>query len=256
MSEVLLERPIEGVALLRLNRPEQLNALNAALRKLLAERFAELAADETVRAIVLTGNEKAFAAGADLKEMVKLSSVDHLLRRSHTLWRSISQCPKPIIAAINGYAFGGGMELAMHCDIIVAGESAQLGQPEVRVGLMPGAGGTQRLTRAAGKFKAMKMVLTGRPVSAREASEMGLVSEVVPDAEVLPTALKIAETIAGMPPISIALTKEAVLAGQDASLETGLLLERRAFEVLFATEDSKEGMQAFIEKRKPRYRGR
>ena len=256
MSEVLLERPSEGIALLRLNRPEQLNALNGALRKLLADHFAQLTTDDTVRAIVLTGNEKAFAAGADLKEMVNFSSVDHLLRRSHLLWRSITQCHKPIIAAINGYALGGGMELAMHCDIIIAGESAQLGQPEIRVGIMPGAGGTQRLTRAAGKYKTMKMVLTGKPVSAREAYEMGVVAEVVPDAEALPTALKMAGTIAGMPPLSVALAKEAVLAGQDASLETGLLLERRAFEVLFATADAKEGMQAFIEKRKPTYRGR
>lgn len=256
MSEVLLERPSEGIALLRLNRPEQLNALNGALRKLLADHFAQLTTDDTVRAIVLTGNEKAFAAGADLKEMVNFSSVDHLLRRSHLLWRSITQCHKPIIAAINGYALGGGMELAMHCDIIIAGESAQLGQPEIRVGIMPGAGGTQRLTRAAGKYKTMKMVLTGKPVSAREAYEMGVVAEVVPDAEVLPTSLKMAGTIAGMPPLSVALAKEAVLAGQDASLETGLLLERRAFEVLFATADAKEGMQAFIEKRKPTYRGR
>ena len=256
MSEVLLERPSDGIALLRLNRPEQLNALNGALRKLLADHFAQLTTDDGVRAIVLTGNEKAFAAGADLKEMVNFSSVDHLLRRSHLLWRSITQCHKPIIAAINGYALGGGMELAMHCDIIIAGESAQLGQPEIRVGIMPGAGGTQRLTRAAGKYKTMKMVLTGKPVSASEAYEMGVVAEVVPDAEVLPTALKMAGTIAGMPPLSVALAKEAVLAGQDASLETGLLLERRAFEVLFATADAKEGMQAFIEKRKPSYRGR
>lgn len=256
MSEVLLERPSDGIALLRLNRPEQLNALNGALRKLLADHFAQLTTDDGVRAIVLTGNEKAFAAGADLKEMVNFSSVDHLLRRSHLLWRSITQCHKPIIAAINGYALGGGMELAMHCDIIIAGESAQLGQPEIRVGIMPGAGGTQRLTRAAGKYKTMKMVLTGKPVSAREAYEMGVVAEVVPDAEVLPTALKLAGTIASMPPLSVALAKEAVLAGQDAPLETGLLLERRAFEVLFATADAKEGMQAFIEKRKPSYRGR
>src|SRR5258708_40346835 len=172
MTEVLLERPSEGVALLRLNRPEQLNALNGALRKLLSEQFAALTADDSVRAIVLTGNDKAFAAGADLKEMVHFSSVDHLLRRQHLLWRSITQRHKPIIAAINGYALGGGMELAMHCDIIIAGESAQLGQPEIRVGIMPGAGGTQRLTPPAGKCKTMKMVLTGKPVSAPEAHDM------------------------------------------------------------------------------------
>ncbi len=166
-----------------------------------------------MRVIVLTGNDKAFAAGADLKEMVHFSSVDHLLRRQHLLWRSITQCHKPIIAAINGYALGGGMELAMHCDIIIAGESAQLGQPEIRVGIMPGAGGTQRLTRVAGKFKTMKMVLTGKPVSAREAYDMGIVAEVVPDGEVQDAALKLANTIAGMPPISVSLIKEAVHRG-------------------------------------------
>ena len=256
MTEILLERPSEGVALVKLNRPEQLNALNGALRRKLADQFAALTADDSVRVIVLTGNEKAFAAGADLKEMATLTTVDHLIRRTHLLWRSITQCHKPIIAAINGHALGGGMELAMHCDIIIAGESAQLGQPEIRVGLMPGAGGTQRLTRAAGKCKTMKMVLTGKPVSAREAYEMGVVSEVVPDAEVLDAALKMASTICAMPPIAAALIKEAVIAGQDASLETGLLLERRAFEVLFSTEDSKEGMKAFIEKRRPSYKGR
>jgi enoyl-CoA hydratase/carnithine racemase len=256
MPEVLLERPSDGIALLRLNRPEQLNALNGALRQLLADHFIKLAADPGVRAIVLTGNEKAFAAGADLKEMVGFSIVDHMVRRSHLLWRAITQCPKPVIAAINGYALGGGMELAMHCDIIIAGESAQLGQPEIRVGLMPGAGGTQRLTRVAGKFKTMKMILTGKPVSAREAYEMNVVAEVVPDAEVVDAALKLAATIAAMPPLSVMAIKEAVVAGQDAALETGLMLERRAFETLFATSDAKEGMTAFIEKRRPSYKGR
>ncbi len=256
MTEILLEKPDEAVALVRLNRPEQLNALNGALRRKLAEQFTALTADDSVRVIVLTGNDKAFAAGADLKEMASLTAVDHLRRRTHLLWRAITQCHKPIIAAINGYALGGGMELAMHCDIIIAGESAQLGQPEIRVGIMPGAGGTQRLTRVAGKFKTMKMVLTGKPVTAREAYEMGVVAEVVPDAEVLDTALKMANTICNMPPHSVTLIKEAVIAGQDAALETALLLERRAFEVLFSTEDAKEGMKAFVEKRRPSYKGR
>jgi enoyl-CoA hydratase/carnithine racemase len=256
MAEVLIERPAEAVAVVRLNRPEQLNALNSALRLQLSEHFTTLAGDDTVRVIIMTGNDKAFAAGADLKEMVSLGTVDHMIRRSHLLWRSITQCPKPVIAAINGYALGGGCELAMHADIIIAGEGAQFGQPEIRVGIMPGAGGTQRLTRTIGKFQTMKMVLTGKPISARDAFAMGLVSEVVPDGEVMEAAVKMATLIAAMPPFAVAAIKEVVLAGQDASLETALLLERKAFETLFATADQKEGMQAFIEKRRPSYQGK
>jgi enoyl-CoA hydratase/carnithine racemase len=256
MSEVLVERPSDAVALVRLNRPEQLNALNTRTRELLSEHFAALGRDRQVRAIVLTGNDKAFAAGADLKEFVAMDAVDQMLRRAHELWRAIAACPQPVIAAVNGYALGGGCELAMHCDIIVAGESAQFGQPEIRVGIMPGAGGTQRLTRAVGKFQAMKMCLTGKPVGAREALAMGLASEVVPDADVLDTALKMATTIAGMPPLAVLAIKETILAGQDASLEAALLLERKAFQLLFATADQKEGMRAFIEKRRPSFQGK
>jgi enoyl-CoA hydratase len=256
MAEVLVERPSDAVALVRLNRPEQLNALNTRTRELLSEHFAALGRDRQVRAIVLAGNDKAFAAGADLKEFVAMDAVDQMLRRAHELWRSIAACPQPVIAAVNGYALGGGCELAMHCDIIVAGESAQFGQPEIRVGIMPGAGGTQRLTRAVGKFQAMKMCLTGKPVGAREALAMGLASEIVPDAEVLDAALAMANTIAGMPPLAVLAIKEAILAGQDASLEAALLLERKAFQLLFATADQKEGMRAFIEKRRPGFQGK
>jgi enoyl-CoA hydratase len=256
MSSVLLERPIEGVALLKINRPEAKNALNSEVRQTLAEQFTALGRDPEVRCIVLTGDEAAFAAGADLRELAGSGPLEVMLRRVHLLWQAISGCPKPVIAAVNGYAWGGGCELAMHADIIIAGESASFAQPEVKVGIMPGAGGTQRLLRAVGKYQTMKMVLTGQPVSGREAYAMGLASEVVPDAEVLETALKMAKQISRMPPLAVEQMKEVVQAGEDAPLETALMVERKAFQLLFATADQKEGMAAFFEKRKPNYTGR
>lgn len=256
MSEVLLERPAEGIAVIRINRPEVRNALNSNVRELLAEHFRALGNDETTRCIILTGGEKVFAAGADIRDMVDRTPIEIMARRGEQLWAPIAACSKPVIAAVNGYAFGGGCELAMHADIIIAGEGASFGQPEVRVGIMPGAGGTQRLTRAVGKFRAMKMLLTGEPVTARDALAMGLVSEVVPDADVFDAALRVAKVIAGMPPLAVVQIKETVLAGQDASLETAMMLERKAFQLLFATSDQKEGMRAFLEKRKPEFHGR
>jgi enoyl-CoA hydratase len=256
MSEVLLERPTEDIAVVRLNRPEVRNALSLALRELLAEHFRTLGNDESTRCIILTGGEKVFAAGADIRDLVDRTPIEIMARRTERLWEPIASCPKPVIAAVNGYAFGGGCELAMHADIIIAGEGASFGQPEVRVGIMPGAGGTQRLTRAVGKFRAMRMLLTGEPVTAKDALAMGLVSEVVPDGEVFTAAMRIAKTIASMPPLAVLQIKEAVLAGQDASLETAMMLERKAFQLLFATNDQKEGMRAFLEKRKPEFRGR
>jgi len=257
MSEVLLERPAEGIAVVTLNRPAVRNALNIAVRQTLADHFTALGADDTTRCIIITGGDTVFAAGADIRDMVERTPVDLLLRKTERLWEPIASCPKPVIAAVNGYAWGGGCELAMHADIIIAGESASFCQPEVRVGIMPGAGGTQRLTRAVGKFQTMKMLMTGQPVTAREALAMGLASEVVANgAAVMEAALKMATTIAAMPPLAIAQIKETVLAGQDASLETALMLERKAFQLLFATTDQKEGMRAFLEKRKPEYQGR
>lgn len=256
MSEVLLEHPAEDIALLRINRPEVRNALNLPVREQLAEHFSALGSDETTRCIIITGYEKAFAAGADIRDMVERTPVEIMARHAEQLWLPIASCPKPVIAAVNGYAWGGGCELAMHADIIIAGESASFAQPEVRVGIMPGAGGTQRLTRAVGKFQAMKMLLTGQPVTARDAFAIGLVSEVVADADVLQKAIELAKVIASMPPVAVRQIKEAVLAGQDASLETALLLERKAFQLLFATADQKEGMRAFLEKRKAEFRGR
>ena len=254
MSDVILERPEERIAVIRLNRPQARNALSGGVRGQLAQHFTELGADDATRAIILTGGDKIFAAGADLKDMVERTPVEMMTRGN--LWRPIAECPKPVIAAVNGYALGGGCELAMHADIIIAGESAQFGQPEVKVGIMPGAGGTQRLVRAVGKFKAMKILLTGEAVSARDALAMGLASEVVPDGEVFDRALAVARTIAALPPLAILQIKEAVLAGEDSSLEAGLLLERKAFQLLFATHDQKEGMRAFLDKRKPEFEGR
>ena len=255
-EEVLVDRPADGVARVTLNRPSVKNALSMSVRERLGAIFTELGADASVRCIVLTGGPEVFAAGADIRDMVELGAVEMMLRRTHQHWQAITHCPKPIIAAVNGYALGGGCELAMHCDIIIAGENASFGQPEIRVGIMPGAGGTQRLTRAVGKFQAMKMLLTGKPVSGREAYALGLASEVVADEAVQQAALDMAISIAAMPPVAVMQIKEVVNAGQDVPLETALMLERKAFQLLFDTTDQKEGMRAFLEKRKPQYTGK
>ncbi|HJV84666.1 MAG TPA: enoyl-CoA hydratase [Noviherbaspirillum sp.] len=256
MSEVILSRPEPGIAVLTIHRPDVRNALNRSVREQLAAHFDALGRDDQTRCIILTGGERVFAAGADLHEIAEATPIDMHLRQVQRLWQSISGCPKPVIAAVNGYALGGGCELAMHADIIVAGESASFGQPEIRVGIMPGAGGTQRLTRAIGKFQAMKMLLTGLPLSGKEAFAAGLASEVVEDGKVQERALELARLIASMPPLAATQIKEVLLAGQDASLDAGLMLERKAFHLLFASQDQKEGMQAFFEKRKPSYTGR
>ena len=256
LQEVLVERPAEGVARITLNRPDVRNALSMSVRERLGGLFAELGADAATRVIVLTGGAQVFAAGADIRDMVERGAAEMMLRRTHLHWQVISDCPKPIIAAVNGYALGGGCELAMHCDIIIAGENASFGQPEIRVGIMPGAGGTQRLTRAIGKFQAMKLLLTGKSISGREAYAMGLASEVVADDHVQQAALDMAISIAGMPPLAVMQIKEVVRGGQDVPLETALMLERKAFQLLFDTDDQKEGMRAFLEKRKPQYVGK
>ncbi|MDR2128913.1 MAG: enoyl-CoA hydratase [Burkholderiaceae bacterium] len=255
-DEVILSHPGNGVAEIRINRPQARNALNQAVRHRLADLFRQLGADAQTRCIVLTGGEKVFVAGADLRELAEATAIDMYLRHTERLWRAIAECPKPVIAAVNGYALGGGCELAMHADIIVAGRGASFGQPEIRVGIMPGAGGTQRLVRAIGKFRAMKMVLTGLPISGEEAGQLGLASEVVDDAQVLARAHELAQTIADLPPLAAAQIKEVLLAGQDCALDAALALERKAFQLLFDTRDQKEGMRAFFEKRKPHYEGR
>jgi enoyl-CoA hydratase len=255
-NSLIVEKHGDTVAVARINRPEARNALNMDVRRRLAEVFRSFASDESVRCVVLTGSEKVFAAGADIRDMVDATAVDMYLRHNERLWAAIADCPVPVIAAVNGYALGGGLELALHADIIIAGRGAKLGQPEVKVGIMPGAGGTQRLTRAIGKFHAMRLTLTGEVVGADEAFAMGLVSKVVDDAAVLEEALAMARHIAALPPIAIGQIKEVVLHGEDASLAAGLMLERKALQLLFATQDKGEGMRAFLEKRRPAYTGR
>ncbi|MCB1438121.1 MAG: enoyl-CoA hydratase/isomerase family protein [Rhodobiaceae bacterium] len=254
-SEVLVERNENGVAVVRVNRPEAMNALNLEVRRQLGEAFASFHDDENVRAVVLTGSDKVFAAGADLKEFVDTGPIEQMKRRVERYWQAIAETPQPVIAAVNGFALGGGMELAMSADIIIAGEGAQLGQPEVKVGIIPGAGGTQKLTRAVGKYQAMLLCLTGDFISAAEGLRMGVVSKVVPDCEVFETAMKMAERIARLPTLAVQSAKEMVLAGGDASLASALTMERKAMQVLFASADKKEAMTAFIEKRKPVLKG-
>lgn len=252
---VRLERPGAGVATVHIQRPEAKNALNAEVRQQLAELFLALATDREVRAIVLTGDERCFVAGADVREFAKAGAIEMYLRHTERLWEAIGRCPKPVIAAVNGFALGGGCELAMHCDLIVAGESARFGQPEVKLGLMPGAGGTQRLVRAVGKFQAMRIALTGCLVSAPEALAIGLISELVSDDRTLPRALELATEIAALPPLAVAQIKEVMLAGADLPLDSALMLERKAFQLLFDSRDQKEGVAAFLDKRKPHYQG-
>ena len=253
---VVVEHPADGVALIRINRPEARNALNMEVRRLIARHLAEMGEDDAIRCIVLTGNDKSFAAGADIKEMAGAGTIEMMARGTHKLWRAIAACPKPVIAAVNGFALGGGCELAMTCDIIIAGESARFGQPEVKIGIIPGGGGTQRLTRAAGKYKALRYILTGDLFGAKEAFDMGLVSEIVPDADVEKRAIDMARQIAALSPLAIQQAKEVVLRGMDAVLDAGLALETKAIQLLFSSQDQKEGMAAFIEKRKPKFQGK
>ncbi len=244
------------VATIQINRPKQLNALNMALMDELVAVFEELDADDSVRTIVLTGNERAFAAGADIMEMAEADSTTMLMRDQFAKWDRIRKVKKPVIAAVSGFCLGGGCELAMHCDMIIASESAQFGQPEIKIGVMPGAGGTQRLTRAIGKQRAMEMVLTGNFISAQEAHAYGLVNRVVPVEVYLSEAQKLAREIAQMSPVAVRLAKEAILKVNEAFLMDGLEFERKNFYLLFSTEDQKEGMKAFAEKRKAEFRGK
>lgn len=252
----ILVSEVGRAGLIQLNRPQQLNALNATLMEEVVTALEAMDRNEQIGCLVITGNSRAFAAGADIKEMAEASAVDMLLRDNIARWDRIRKIKKPIIAAVSGFCLGGGCELAMTCDLIVASESAQFGQPEVNLGVMPGAGGTQRLTRALGKSKAMEMVLTGRYLPASEAEQLGLVARVVPVEVYLDEALKLANEIASRPPVAVRLAKEAVNKAFETSLSDGLDYERRLFFLLFATDDQKEGMRAFIEKRPAEWRGR
>lgn len=244
------------VATIKLNRPEALNALNSVLVREMVSLLSKLEEDDSVRCVVLAGSDKAFCAGADVKEMAKLSQ-EEMARSDHlaALWERAARFEKPIIAALSGYALGGGLELAMCCDIIVASEGTKLGQPEINIGIIPGGGGTQRLPRAVGKYKAMEMILTGANITAEEAKALGLVNRVVPPGKYLEEATKLAVEISGKAPLAVRAAKKAVVASQDLGLSQGLEVGLDLFHDLFATEDQKEGMSAFMEKRKPSFKG-
>ncbi len=243
------------VAHIRLNRPKELNALNSAMMGELTGELKEMDRDPEVRAVVLSGDERAFAAGADIREMAERSAIDMYRADLFSQWELIRRMKKPIIAAVSGFALGGGCELAMLCDLIVASETARFGQPEILIGVMPGAGGTQRLPRAVGKAIAMEMILTGTPINAEQALAAGLINRVVPVELFLEEAIQLAVKISEMPPLAVRLAKESVLKAFETSLEEGLQYERKNFYLLFASGDQKEGMRAFIEKRKPRFKG-
>lgn len=245
-----------GYAVAQINRPDALNALNIKLMEELVDALETLDKDRDVRCMILTGNEKAFAAGADIKEMADATAVEMLIRDQFARWDRIRKVKKPIIAAVSGFALGGGCELMMTCDIVIASETARIGQPEINIGVMPGAGGTQRLTRAVGKAKAMELVLTGKMISAQEALQWGLINKVVPVEYYLQEARDLAKEIASKPPVAVRLAKEAVLKAFDTTIEGGLEFERKNFYLLFASEDQKEGMKAFVEKRKAEWKGK
>jgi enoyl-CoA hydratase len=246
-----------AVGIVRINRPKMLNALSFDVFREIAAAIDDLEDDDAIGCIVITGSEKAFAAGADIKEMQSRTYPaiyfdDFIGRR----WEAVTHVQKPVIAAVAGFALGGGCELAMMCDIIIAADTAKFGQPEIKLGIIPGAGGTQRLTRAVGKAKAMDLILTGRMMDAAEAERSSLVSRVVPADQLMAEAMKVAETIGGLSAPSVAIAKEAVDRAFEVSLSEGVRFERRVFHSLFATEDQKEGMAAFAEKRKPAFRNR
>ena len=258
MENILLEYPYknnEHIALVRLNRPKVLNALSTDLMNELVECMMELDQNPSVRVIILTGNERAFAAGADIAQMVTASPIDQINDNRFRTWEMLRLITKPIIAAVNGFALGGGCELAMSCDLIIAGDDAKFSQPEIKIGTIPGAGGTQRLTRAIGKSKAMMMVLTGDMIDAETACDWGLVAKVVPAPALLQETYELAKTIADRAPVAVRLAKEAVNKSFEMTLKDGMDFERRNFYLTFSSLDQKEGMKAFMEKRSPNYQG-
>jgi enoyl-CoA hydratase/carnithine racemase len=253
----LLESSRDGhVALLRLNRPEARNALSPELMEELAGELERLDPDPGVRCVVIAGSEKVFAAGADIKAMAERSFAEALRHPAASFWRRLAAIKTPTIAAVSGYALGGGCELALACDMIVAAEGAQFGQPEIGLGIIPGGGGSQRLARVLGKQRAMELVLTGKRFDAQTASQLGLVNRVVAADEWLEGAMELARTVAAQPPIAARLAKQAIIAADETALSAGLETERRLYELAMATEDRVEGMRAFIEKREPRFEGR
>ena len=255
-ENIIVDRPAEGVGRVRLNRPRALNALNSALMDEVMAAMSAFDADSEIGAMILTGDDKAFAAGADIKEMDGKSQIDMLMSRSLVDRFDIERLNKPIIAAVSGYALGGGCEVAMSCDMIVASETAVFGQPEINLGIIPGAGGTQRLTRAVGKALAMEIMLTDRKLSAQEALDYGLVNRVAPLDEYMDLAIAIGQKVARRSQVAIRLTKEAINKAYETSLSEGLALERRNFLIAFGSEDKAEGMRAFIEKRRAEWKNR
>ena len=244
------------VGIVTIARPARRNALNLQVKREVVDHLQALAQDPGVAVIVLTGDGGYFVAGTDIAEMADMRPTDHVRLATDQLFHVVRQSPKPVIAAVEGYALGGGCELALACDLIVAADDANFGQPEIRVGIMPGAGGTQRLLRTAGRYKTLLWSLTGEMIPARQAFAANLVSELVPKGQALPRSVEIAEQIAAMPPLAVQAIREAVRLGADVPLETALALERRLFERLFDTQDQKEGMRAFLDKRTAIYRGR
>lgn len=258
MENILLEFPYNNhpnIALVRLNRPKVLNALSTDLMQELVECFLSLDKNPDVRVIILTGSDRAFAAGADIGQMLEATPIDQINDQRFRTWEMLRLITKPIIAAVNGFALGGGCELAMSCDLIIAGDEAKFSQPEIKIGTIPGAGGTQRLTRAIGKSKAMMMVLTGDMIDATTACQWGLVAKVVPANTLLQETFELAKTISERAPVAIRLAKEAVNKSFEMSLKDGMDFERRNFYLTFSSADQKEGMKAFMEKRDPNYKG-
>lgn len=245
-----------GIALIQLYRPKELNALNPQLMQEVRDALQQFDKNENVKVIIITGNDQAFAAGADIKQMADKTAIDMQIMDQFSTWDQIRRTKKPIIAAVSGFALGGGCEFVMTCDMVIASETAKFGQPEIKIGTMPGAGGTQRLTKAIGKAKAMELILTGRFLSAQEAHFYGLVNKVVPVEMYMHEAVELAKEIAQMSTIAVQLAKEAVNRSFETQLDEGLMFERKNFYLTFASEDQKEGMKAFIEKRKPVYKGK
>jgi enoyl-CoA hydratase len=241
----------DGIAVVTINRPERRNALNLEVKEQLADTVGKLGDDKAIRVIILTGAGSYFVAGTDIAEMAAMTPTQHVALKTDRVFTVLRECPKILIAAVEGYALGGGCELALACDMIIAGAGAKFGQPEIRVGIMPGAGATQRLVRVMGRYRAMKLILTGEAIGSRDALAMGMLTEVVEDGKALERSLELARTVASMPQLSVQAIKEVVRLGQDVPLDTALALERKAFLLLFDSADQKEGMQAFLQKRAP-----
>ena len=255
-ENIIVETPVEKVGLVRLNRPKQLNALNNVLMGELHQALAAFDADPNIGCMIITGNERAFAAGADIKQMSEQTHIEYMMTRSVSDNFNFTPYKKPIIAAVSGFALGGGCEMAMACDMIVASETAVFGQPEINLGVLPGGGGTQRLTRAVGKALAMEIMLTDRRLTADEALKYGLINRVVPTEVYLEEAIKLAQKVASMSQVAVRLTKDAINKAYEATLAEGLEFEKKNFILLFGTEDKQEGMAAFIEKRQPQWKNK